>query len=253
MEVGRINKTTFTGFTMPKKVVIGYNAQPLTKQNFLNNPAIRECANKYEVLLKCKKNVITVPCDKFKTAVWAFVSSIIGGGAGLISAAGAGAQASSLPVLAGLTIPPALCVLGARLLNNRPSYQYSIQAGKKISADRFGKLALGGTLSKEFIINNEGDIKNVHSLCKDIEKKDYDKFLDIIDNYNSDDVISILKDKKIKEEFSDGEHFNYAYTNCGGSFITNVLFRKLQDKNLLPKDAYDRLIAEREERYNNWR
>lgn len=46
---------------------------------------------------------------------------------------------------------------------------------------------------------------------------------------------------------------DFASTNCRGSFLANVLFRKLQDENLLPKDAYDRMIAEREDRYNRWR
>lgn len=49
------------------------------------------------------------------------------------------------------------------------------------------------------------------------------------------------------------EMIDFASTNCRGSFLANVLFRKLQDENLLPKDAYDRMIAEREDRYNRWR
>ena len=49
------------------------------------------------------------------------------------------------------------------------------------------------------------------------------------------------------------EMIDFAYANCRGSFLANVLFRKLQDENLLPKDAYDRMIAEREDRYNRWR
>lgn len=56
---------------------------------------------------------------------------MIGGGIGLISITGAGAEAAFLPVLAGLTIPPALFLLGTYLYHNKPSYQYSIQAGKK--------------------------------------------------------------------------------------------------------------------------
>lgn len=99
--------------------------------DILNNRSIKECADKYEVLLKRKKINITKPYDKFITAVWASVSSVIGGGIGLISITGAGAEAAFLPVLAGLTIPPALFLLGTYLYHNKPSYQYSIQAGKK--------------------------------------------------------------------------------------------------------------------------
>jgi len=31
------------------------------------------------------------------------------------------------------------------------------------------------------------------------------------------------------------------------------LCRKLENENLLTKEAYDRMIAEREDRYNRWR
>lgn len=55
------------------------------------------------------------------------------------------------------------------------------------------------------------------------------------------------KEKLVKEMI------DFAYSNCRGSFLANVLFRKLQDENLLPKEAYDRMIAEREDRYNRWR
>ena len=102
--------------------------------DILNNRSIKECADKYEVLLKRKKINITKPYDKFITAVWASVSSVIGGGIGLISITGAGAEAAFLPVLAGLTIPPALFLLGTYLyqinllisIQFRPAKKYPI-------------------------------------------------------------------------------------------------------------------------------
>ena len=188
--------------------------------DILNNRSIKECADKYEVLLKRKKINITKPYDKFITAVWASVSSVIGGGIGLISITGAGAEAAFLPVLAARRSPPALFLLGTYLYHNKPSYQYSIQAGKKISDNQFGKHVLGGTLSREFIVADKRDIRDVHSLGEDIEKNDYDKFLDLLDNYHSDDVISILKDKKIKEEFKDGEHFNFSVDADDNTLLT---------------------------------
>ena len=188
--------------------------------DILRNRSIKECAEKYEVLLKRKKINIAKPYDKFITGVLASVSGIIGGGIGLISIMGAGSEASFLPVLAGLTIPPALYLLGTYLYHSKPSYQYSIQAGKKINTNACGKKELGGTLSREFIVADNLDIRNIHSLGEDIEKNDYDKFLDVLDNYDSDDVISILKDKKIKEEFKDGEHFNFSVDADDNTLLT---------------------------------
>lgn len=78
---------------------------------------------------------------------------------------GAGSEASFLPVLAGLTIPPALYLLGTYLYHSKPSYQYSIQAGKKINTNACGKKELGGTLSREFIVADNLDIRiSIHSV-----------------------------------------------------------------------------------------
>lgn len=44
--------------------------------------------------------------------------------------------------------------------------------------------------------------------------------MDLLDNYHSDDVISILKDKKIKEEFKDGEHFNFSVDADDNTLLT---------------------------------
>lgn len=44
--------------------------------------------------------------------------------------------------------------------------------------------------------------------------------MDVLDNYDSDDVISILKDKKIKEEFKDGEHFNFSVDADDNTLLT---------------------------------
>lgn len=61
MEVNRINNTSFKGISMPKKVVlmpIGMEYPVIsTKQDFLNNPAIKECAEKYDILIKRGKKI----------------------------------------------------------------------------------------------------------------------------------------------------------------------------------------------------
>ena len=51
--------------------------------DILRNRSIKECAEKYEVLLKREKINIAKPYDKFITGVLASVSGIIGGGIGL--------------------------------------------------------------------------------------------------------------------------------------------------------------------------
>ena len=112
---------------------------------------------------------------------------------------------------------PLLCTF---YLTNTAARQHGHIPGKKINTNACGKKELGGTLSREFIVADNLDIRNIHSLGEDIEKNDYDKFLDVLDNYDSDDVISILKDKKIKEEFKDGEHFNFSVDADDNTLLT---------------------------------
>lgn len=62
-----------------------------------------------------------------------------------------------------------------------------------------------------------------------------------------------LKSPFCRKEKLVRDMIDFASANCRGSFVANVLCRKLENENLLTKEAYDRMIAEREDRYNRWR
>lgn len=216
MQINPVNNTNFNGLHASKSTLKKLGC---SKDYFLRNPNIKECAEKYEVLVKTKKTNKTKPYDKVGTAVMATAAGIVGSLGGMLCVIHAGSNASFLPVLAGLILPPALCILGSHLYHSKTDYGFSLQGGKRITTNTLGQPELSGSLSKEYFIK-QNSILSVPNLVEDIERNDYNKFFDIMDNHDSDDVIGILNDKKLKKEFTNGEYFNFPVDTNNNTLLT---------------------------------
>lgn len=183
----------------------------------LFNPSIRKCAEKYEVLVKKHKNVkvSTSQADKFIQGLYTSLVAVTGMTASVFASMAGLADSIIGPVLI-TGIPTGLSILGFHLYNKRRSIpEYSIQAGKRIVPEKFGRMKLAGSKSEEHIVKNLDDIGKITGLAGEIEKNDYNKFLDILEKYENHDLGSIrtfteiLNDPAVKENFPDGEIFNY--------------------------------------------
>ena len=251
MEVNRINNTSFKGISMPKKVVlmpIGMKYPVIsTKQDFLKNPAIKECAEKYDVLIKRGKKI----GKRDRTNEERLKMALAGGS---IFAAGAIATLSYLlqfPLwIAGIMGSVLGAIFGGMLgdwglQDNVPAnqHEYIVQGGKRFADDK--KNSLEGPLSREFHISEENDLDSIAGLVRDIEIQDISRFMDIIyrqpdrDFSNLDNICAVLDLPEVKKEFSNGEVFNYPVDEEKNTLLLNFLDITPTEEN---KDKYNKVI-----------
>lgn len=209
----------FRGLHVSKKALKGLEC---TEDALLKIPEIKECAKKYEVLIKRGKVNGHKNLDFIITALGGMLSSAIGGTIGFFISMymcmknkDITAMELALPMLGGLFGGPLLYTIGTILYRNKPTYEYIVQGGKGITHNALGETQLTGTKSKEYRIDKDNWHGVIQNMTKEIQDEDFGRFSRTVRKYNINEldstknILNILKDPVIKNEFSNGDCFNY--------------------------------------------
>lgn len=247
------NNTSFQGLHVDKKIYRQLGAG-LGEGVFLHNSAIKECTDRFEVMVERGKPIKREKMNSMLAFIEQFSASSIGMAAGF----GIGVI---LPMYTGtsVSLPQVLCmgmvggVLGLAgaighiiKKNYGNDYEYILQVGKKIKDSMFGKKELVSPLSKKYSIKNYNDINNIKNIAEIAKQKDEQNFMDIIDYYNVNDLydpkkfLDILQNKAIIQNFSNGECFNYKLQEDSNDTLLTKFFDIVPTEE--NKKDYDKII-----------
>lgn len=196
-----------------------------TKEALLKNASIKDCSDRAEVTLKSKRHY---DFKEFYREDIEAISTLTGLAGGLVGAAGTLIvgllRALSLvktdaalwwPFAAGCSIP-VLSIASYLISRIVPSIRYTgeIQAGDRIENNK-----LAGRVTKQ----HEFYEKDNYKLAEELMKKGNNDFRMVMTKYTIDTpkgILSILNDDKIKENFTNGDCFNYKINEQGDTLLT---------------------------------
>ena len=215
----------------------------ITEGVLLSNKSIKECADKYEVLIKAKRKFI-LPKDLSPLAPAIITGVGVGGLTTMVLA-----ELSSLTALAGTAIGlGAAAILPAFMLPLLGKFEtkYEVQAGKYIK-DKSLYSKLLGPKSAKHTVNDESDVLSIQNLKEEIENQEKvrtNKFYNIINKHqkdfnNTSDILEILTDRKIKKNFADGMCFNIPLDSDGSTLLTKFIAIKPDVNN---EKEYSKII-----------
>ena len=247
------NNTNFQGLHVDKKIYRQLGAG-LGEGVFLHNSAIKECADRFEVMVERGKPIKREKMNSMLAFIEQFSTSSIGMAAGIgigaILPAYTGTSISLVQVLCMGMVGGVLGLAGAigHIIkkNYGNDYEYILQVGKKIKDSTFGKKELVSPLSKKYSIKNYNDINNIKNVAEIAKQKDEQNFMDIIDYYNVNDLydpkkfLDILQNKAIIQNFSNGECFNYKLQEDSNDTLLTKFFDIVPTEE--NKKDYDKII-----------
>lgn len=196
-----------------------------TKEALLKNASIKDCIDRAEVTLKSKRHY---DFKEFYREDIEAISTLTGLAGGLVGAAGTLIvgllRALSLvktdaalwwPFAAGCSIP-VLSIASYLISRIVPRIRYTgeIQAGDRIENNK-----LAGRVTKQ----HEFYEKDNYKLAEVLMKKGNNDFRMVMTKYTIDTpkgILSILNDDKIKENFTNGDCFNYKINEQGDTLLT---------------------------------
>jgi len=196
-----------------------------TKEAILKNASIKDCSDRAEVTLKSKRHY---DFKEFYREDIESISALTGLAGGLVGAAGTLIvgllRALSLvktdaalwwPFAAGCSIP-VLSITSYLISRIVPRIRYSgeIQAGDRIENNQ-----LAGRVTKQHKFYEKDNYK----LAEELMKKGNNDFRMVMTKYTIDTpkgILSILNDDKIKENFTNGDCFNYKINEQGDTLLT---------------------------------
>ncbi len=196
-----------------------------TKEALLKNASIKDCSDRAEVTLKSKRHY---DFKEFYREDIEAISTLTGLAGGLVGAAGTLIEgllrALSLvktdaalwwPFAAGCSIP-VLSIASYLISRIIPRIRYTgeIQAGDRIENNK-----LAGRVTKQ----HEFYEKDNYKLAEELMKKGNNDFRMVMTKYTIDTpkgILSILNDDKIKENFTNGDCFNYKINEQGDTLLT---------------------------------
>ena len=196
-----------------------------TKEALLKNASIKDCSDTAEVTLKSKRHY---DFKEFYREDIEAISTLTGLAGGLVGAAGTLIvgllRALSLvktdaalwwPFAAGCSIP-VLSIASYLISRIIPRIRYTgeIQAGDRIENNK-----LAGRVTKQ----HEFYEKDNYKLAEELMKKGNNDFRMVMTKYTIDTpkgILSILNDDKIKENFTNGDCFNYKINEQGDTLLT---------------------------------
>ncbi|DAB23692.1 TPA: hypothetical protein CPT94_01815 [Candidatus Gastranaerophilales bacterium HUM_22] len=196
-----------------------------TKEALLKNASIKDCSDRAEVTLKSKRHY---DFKEFYREDIESISALTGLAGGLVGAAGTLIvgllRALSLvktdaalwwPFAAGCSIP-VLSIASYLISRIVPRIRYTgeIQAGDRIENNK-----LAGRVTKQ----HEFYEKDNYKLAEELMKKGNNDFRMVMTKYTIDTpkgILSILNDDKIKENFTNGDCFNYKINEQGDTLLT---------------------------------
>ena len=196
-----------------------------TKEALLKNASIKDCSDRAEVTLKSKRHY---DFKEFYREDIEAISTLTGLAGGLVGAAGTLIvgllRALSLvktdaalwwPFAAGCSIP-VLSIASYLISRIVPRIRYT---GEIKAGDRIENNKLAGRVTKQ----HEFYEKDNYKLAEELMKKGNNDFRMVMTKYTIDTpkgILSILNDDKIKENFTNGDCFNYKINEQGDTLLT---------------------------------
>ena len=228
------NSTNFQGLHMDKRA-----SKYFKDTNLLANPSIKECADKFEVVIKGEKVKSDKKLEFNDLALCTGFSSLLGAVGGIVGTVGA--MLTSLLINGGTGMPISMPLAGGVLgflggvgytiksmLEDFYDIHYSLQVGKDVKKSS-GKVELENPISREYQIRL-GTLDNLASLDQIVQQNDQRQFVNTIQKYNKDNIfeptklLKILNDNEIKQNYKNGECFNYKLeNNSNDTMLTKFL------------------------------
>ena len=230
------NNTNFQGLHIDKRA-----RKYLENSSLLSNSNIKECADKFEVVIKGEKVKTNeklrvgdlVSCAGF-SALFGVIGSIV---------ATIGAMVASLPFINARTgMPSTVPLIGSifgflggagfiikDMLESLSKIDYSLQVGKNVKKSSFGKTELETPISKKYQISRES-FDNFANLIQIAKQNDQRQFINDVRKYEKNgiyeprELLKILNDDEIKQNYKNGECFNYKLeNNSNDTMLTKFL------------------------------
>lgn len=248
MKINQINQTNFQGLHVDRSA---YKQFGCTQQTFLNNKYIKDCADKFEVVVKKGKKIGTREPDPilfyfggiFASVLGVSVPSIYNFFVESIDVISTSAPSILNNFLCGIGSAAAF-VTGFLTLGRKSIHEYILQAGKGTKTNAFGKTELTGIVSREYHLQDSNDIRDVRNLSGDIIKRDRNDFLDFVDDFgvnkldSAKNVLDFLNTKFITNNYNSGSCFNYKFED-GNSLLTKFMDIVPTEEN---QNDYDKIV-----------
>ena len=227
------NNTNFQGLHMDKRA-----SKYFKNYNLLANPSIKECADKFEVVIKQEKIKTTNIIDKEFLKDALSIGLPIAGGMGFVIGGVVGlflglslkmpSLMGMLPCLGGVFGFTGACGYVYRE-EQKEQEEYSLQVGKNVKKSSFGKVELKNPISSKYKIR-QGSLAKVTNLTQIVQQNDQRQFLNVIQKYDTSNIfeptqlLKILDDDEIKQNYKNGECFNYKLeNNSNDTMLTKFL------------------------------
>ena len=225
--------TNFQGLHMDKRA-----SKYFKNYNLLMNPNIKECADKFEVVIKSEKVKVSNNLEVNDLAKCvAFIGTI-----GSIFCA-AGTMLASLPFInISVGMPGSVPLWGGVLgflggagfvikseVDDSYKVNYTLQVGKNIKNTPLEKTKLENPISSKYQIRTNS-LANITNLAQIVQQNDQRQFVNIIRKYEKNNIfdptqlLKILNDDEIKQNYKNGECFNYKLgNNSNDTMLTKFL------------------------------
>ena len=227
------NNINFQGLHMDKRA-----SKYFKNYNLLANPSIKECADKFEVVIKQEKIKTTNIIDKEFLKGALSIGLPIAGGMGFVIGGVVGlflglslkmpSLMGMLPCLGGVFGFTGACGYVYRE-EQKEQEEYSLQVGKNVKKSSFGKVELKNPISSKYKIR-QGSLAKVTNLTQIVQQNDQRQFLNVIQKYDTSNIfeptqlLKILDDDEIKQNYKNGECFNYKLeNNSNDTMLTKFL------------------------------
>ena len=227
------NNINFQGLHMDKRA-----SKYFKNYNLLANPSIKECADKFEVVIKSEKVKVSNNLEVNDLAKCVAVMGTIGS---IVCAAGA--MLASLPFInISVGTPVSVPLWGGVLgflggagfvikseVDDSYKVNYTLQVGKNIKNTPLEKTKLENPISSKYQIRTNS-LANITNLAQIVQQNDQRQFVNIIRTYNKNNIfeptqlLKILNDDEIKQNYKNGECFNYKLgNNSNDTMLTKFL------------------------------
>lgn len=227
------NNTNFQGLHMDKRA-----SKYFKNYNLLMNPNIEECADKFEVVIKQEKIKTTNIIDKEFLKGALSIGLPIAGGMGFVIGGVVGlflgfslkmpSLMGMLPCLGGVFGFTGACGYVYRE-EQKEQEEYSLQVGKNVKKSSFGKVELKNPISSKYKIR-QGSLAKVANLAQIVLQNDQRQFIHDVRKYDKNgiyepkELLKILNDDEIKQNYKNGECFNYKLeNNSNDTLLTKFL------------------------------
>ena len=227
------NNTNFQGLHMDKRA-----SKYFKNYNLLENPNIKECADKFEVVIKQEKIKTTNIIDKEFLKGALSIGLPIAGGMGFFIGGVVGlflglslkmpSLMGMLPCLGGVFGFTGACGYVYRE-EQKEQEEYSLQVGKNVKKSSFGKVELENPISSKYKIR-QGSLAKVTNLAQIVLQNDQRQFIHDVRKYDKNgiyepkELLKILNDDEIKQNYKNGECFNYKLeNNSNDTLLTKFL------------------------------